>query len=63
MQMIRDILMYLDRTYVEHNNKMPVYDAGLECFLDRVARHERIKAGTGARASGVAPEDRTTRSS
>jgi cullin 3 len=43
MQMIRDVLMYLDRTYVEQNNKMPVYDAGLECFRDRVARHERIK--------------------
>ena len=44
MQMIRDILMYLDRTYVEQNNKTTVYEAGLESFRDHVARHEHIKA-------------------
>jgi cullin 3 len=43
MQMIRDILMYLDRTHVEQNNKTSVYDAGLECFRDYVARHVQIK--------------------
>ena len=42
--MIRDILMYLDRTYVEQNNKTTVYEAGLESFRDHVARHEHIKA-------------------
>jgi cullin 3 len=43
MQMIRDILMYLDRTYVDQNNKTPVYESGLVHFQDRVARHSRIK--------------------
>jgi cullin 3 len=43
MGMLRDILMYLDRTYVEQSKRLPVYALGLELFRDRVARHERIR--------------------
>lgn len=43
MQMVRDILMYMDRTYVTFNKKMPVYEMGLVVFRDTVARHEKVK--------------------
>eukprot|EP00903_Cladosiphon_okamuranus_P018135 g16689.t1 len=43
MQMVRDILMYMDRTYVSFNKKMPVYEMGLVVFRDTVARHEKVK--------------------
>lgn len=43
MLMIRDILMYMDRVYVVHNNVHSVYDLGLFLFRDNVARHPRIK--------------------
>jgi len=41
--MIRDILMYMDRTYVVAQKKTPVYDRGLQIFRDEVCRNERIK--------------------
>lgn len=44
MVMIRDILMYMDRTYVVQNKKTPVYDMGLEIFRDAIARHVRVKS-------------------
>lgn len=43
MQMVRDILMYMDRTFVSFNKKMPVYEMGLVVFRDTVARHEKVK--------------------
>lgn len=43
MMMVRDILMYMDRTYVAQNKKTPVYDLGLIIFRDTVARHEQVK--------------------
>ncbi|CAN0544233.1 unnamed protein product, partial [Ectocarpus sp. 8 AP-2014] len=43
MQMVRDILMYMDRTYVSFNKKMPVYEMGLVVFRDTVARHDKVK--------------------
>lgn len=43
MQMVRDILMYMDRTYVSSKKKMPVYEMGLVVFRDTVARHEKVK--------------------
>ena len=30
MVMVRDILMYMDRTYVAQNKKTAVYDVGLQ---------------------------------
>ena len=35
--------MYMDRTYVSFNKKMPVYEMGLVVFRDTVARHEKVK--------------------
>lgn len=43
MLMIRDILMYMDRVYVVHNNVPTVYDLGLALFRDNIARNPRIK--------------------
>eukprot|EP00276_Gloeochaete_wittrockiana_P009950 CAMPEP_0184657638 /NCGR_PEP_ID=MMETSP0308-20130426/20785_1 /TAXON_ID=38269 /ORGANISM="Gloeochaete witrockiana, Strain SAG 46.84" /LENGTH=732 /DNA_ID=CAMNT_0027095707 /DNA_START=65 /DNA_END=2263 /DNA_ORIENTATION=- len=43
MVMIRDILMYMDRTYVMTSKKTPVYELGLQLFRDNVARNGRIK--------------------
>eukprot|EP00958_Prasinococcus_capsulatus_P021842 scaffold3020_cov342-Prasinococcus_capsulatus_cf.AAC.9 len=43
MQMIRDILMYMDRTYVQQNNKTPVYELGLYLWRQEVVRLPRIK--------------------
>ncbi|CAM9946936.1 unnamed protein product [Ectocarpus fasciculatus] len=43
MQMVRDILMYMNRTYVSFNKKMPVYETGLVVFRDTVARHDKVK--------------------
>eukprot|EP00741_Cyanophora_paradoxa_P016671 tig00020934_g16100.t1 len=44
MTMIRDILMYMDRTYVMTQKKTPVYELGLEVFRDVVTRAERIQS-------------------
>lgn len=43
MLMIRDILMYMDRVYVVHNNVSPVYELGLELFRDNIVRSPKIK--------------------
>eukprot|EP01127_Copromyxa_protea_P005350 TRINITY_DN15293_c0_g1_i1.p1 TRINITY_DN15293_c0_g1~~TRINITY_DN15293_c0_g1_i1.p1 ORF type:complete len:736 (-),score=141.66 TRINITY_DN15293_c0_g1_i1:66-2273(-) len=42
MLMIRDILMYMDRVYVVHNNVHSVYDLGLVLFKDNVERHPKV---------------------
>jgi cullin 3 len=34
LQMIRDILMYMDRTYVNNFNKTPVHELGLNLWRD-----------------------------
>ncbi len=39
MVMIRDILMYMDRVYVQQNNCENVYNLGLLLFRDKVVRH------------------------
>jgi cullin 3 len=43
MAMIRDILMYLDRTYVKDNELHNVYDLGLIVFRDQVVRFDCIQ--------------------
>lgn len=43
MMMVRDILMYMDRTYVTQNKKTPVYDLGLIIFRDTIARHDKVR--------------------
>jgi len=45
--MVRDILMYMDRTYVVQSKsdrkRLPVYDLGLQLFRSAVVHHERVK--------------------
>ena len=44
MEMVRDLLMYMDRNYVKPKRKVPIYDCGLTIFRDCVVRDERIHA-------------------
>ena len=39
MVMIRDILMYMDRVYVNQNNCENVYNLGLVIFRDKVEKY------------------------
>mmetsp|Transcript_7376 Transcript_7376/g.11800 ORF Transcript_7376/g.11800 Transcript_7376/m.11800 type:complete len:728 (+) Transcript_7376:45-2228(+) len=43
MTMIRDILMYMDKTFVVQHNKDPVYELGLKVFQECVVRHPNVK--------------------
>lgn len=43
MTMIRDILMYMDRVYVQQNNVDNVYNLGLILFRDHVVRYGLIR--------------------
>ncbi|KAJ0405628.1 hypothetical protein P43SY_007729 [Pythium insidiosum] len=43
LTMVRDILMYMDRTYVQQKRKHRVYDSGLYLFRDVVVRHAQIR--------------------
>eukprot|EP00252_Welwitschia_mirabilis_P001892 TRINITY_DN1185_c0_g1_i1.p1 TRINITY_DN1185_c0_g1~~TRINITY_DN1185_c0_g1_i1.p1 ORF type:complete len:733 (-),score=125.87 TRINITY_DN1185_c0_g1_i1:316-2514(-) len=43
LQMIRDILMYMDRTYVTNVNKTPVHELGLNLWRDHVVHASKIK--------------------
>ncbi|GBF91645.1 hypothetical protein Rsub_03949 [Raphidocelis subcapitata] len=42
-QMIRDILMYMDRTYVTQQHKTPVFQLGLDLWRDHVVHHPVIQ--------------------
>ena len=44
MVMIRDILMYMDRVYVQQNNCENVYNLGLILFRDKVVRYKGINS-------------------
>ena len=43
MGMLRDILMYMDRTYVPKEKLKPVYDQGMVLWMERVLREDKIK--------------------
>lgn len=43
MVMIRDILMYMDRVYVQQNDVDNVYNLGLIIFRDQIVRHGTIR--------------------
>lgn len=43
LQMIRDILMYMDRTYVTNFNKTPVHELGLNLWRDNIVRSSKIR--------------------
>ena len=42
MVMTKDILMYMDRTFVSQHKKTPIYDMGLQIFRDVIVRHESV---------------------
>ena len=41
--MIRDILMYMDRVYVQQHKVENVYNLGLSIFRDQVVRSPKIR--------------------
>lgn len=43
LQMIRDILMYMDRTFVPSTHKTPVYELGLNLWRDNVIHSSTIQ--------------------
>ncbi|OIV90285.1 hypothetical protein TanjilG_08322 [Lupinus angustifolius] len=44
LQMIRDILMYMDRTFVPSNNRTPVHELGLNLWRDVVIHSSKTQA-------------------
>ena len=44
MVMIHDILMYMDRTYVQQQRRRPVYPLGLHLFRVTVWEHPRVQS-------------------
>jgi len=43
MIMVRDILMYMDRTYIQQQRRRPVYQLGLHLFRLTVWEHPQVK--------------------
>ncbi|KAL0421105.1 UNVERIFIED_CONTAM: Cullin-3A [Sesamum latifolium] len=43
LQMIRDILMYMDRTFIPSTHKTTVYELGLNLWRDHVIRSSKIQ--------------------
>ncbi|KAJ4711317.1 Cullin [Melia azedarach] len=43
LQMIRDILMYMDRTYIPSTHKTPVHELGLNLWRDNIIRCNKIQ--------------------
>ncbi|KAG8500032.1 hypothetical protein CXB51_003561 [Gossypium anomalum] len=44
LQMIRDILMYMDRTYIPNTHKTPVHELGLNLWRDNVIHSSKIQS-------------------
>ncbi|CAN6484622.1 unnamed protein product [Victoria cruziana] len=44
LEMVRDILMYMDRTYVHNNQKTPVHELGLNLWRDNIIHSSNIQA-------------------
>jgi cullin 3 len=43
LQMIRDIMMYMDMTYIPSNNKTPIYKLGLKLWTENVIYSNQIR--------------------
>lgn len=43
LQMIRDILMYMDRTYIPSTHKTPVHELGLNLWRDNIIHSNKIQ--------------------
>lgn len=67
MIMVRDILMYMDRTYVPTQRRRPVYDLGLHLFRITVWEHPRVQSrvtellltAIAAERAGLLTDDRS----
>ncbi|KAL1551018.1 Cullin-3A [Salvia divinorum] len=44
LQMIRDILMYMDRTFIPSTHKTPVHELGLNLWRDHVIHNSKIQS-------------------
>ncbi|XP_022776882.1 cullin-3A-like [Durio zibethinus] len=44
LQMIRDILMYMDRTYIPNTHKTPVHELGLNLWRDNIIHSSKIQS-------------------
>ncbi|KAL3636262.1 Cullin-3A [Castilleja foliolosa] len=44
LQMIRDILMYMDRTFITNAHKTPVHELGLNLWRDNVVHSQKIQS-------------------
>lgn len=44
LQMIRDILMYMDRTFVPSSHKTPVHELGLNLWRENIVRSSKIQS-------------------
>ncbi|XVE53253.1 hypothetical protein DITRI_Ditri02bG0189200 [Diplodiscus trichospermus] len=44
LQMIRDILMYMDRTYIPNTHKTPVHELGLNLWRDNIVHSGKIQS-------------------
>eukprot|EP00195_Chlamydomonas_chlamydogama_P006506 CAMPEP_0202902692 /NCGR_PEP_ID=MMETSP1392-20130828/17001_1 /ASSEMBLY_ACC=CAM_ASM_000868 /TAXON_ID=225041 /ORGANISM="Chlamydomonas chlamydogama, Strain SAG 11-48b" /LENGTH=715 /DNA_ID=CAMNT_0049589497 /DNA_START=313 /DNA_END=2460 /DNA_ORIENTATION=+ len=58
-QMIRDILMYMDRTYVAQQQKVPVFQLGLELWRDHIVRNPQTKERLLSILTGLVHKERT----
>ncbi|KAL3924372.1 MAG: hypothetical protein SGILL_001087 [Bacillariaceae sp.] len=67
MIMVRDILMYMDRTYIMKERRRPVYELGLHLFRLAVWEHPNVKSrasellmtAIGNERNGLLTDDRT----
>lgn len=67
MVMIHDILMYMDRTYVQQQRRRPVYPLGLHLFRITVWEHPRVQSrvtqllldAIAAERAGLLTDDRS----
>jgi len=67
MIMVRDILMYMDRTYITQQRRRPVYELGLHLFRITVWEHPRVQtrvcdllmSAIAAERGGLLTDDRS----
>ena len=67
MVMVRDILMYMDRTYIQQQRRRPVYQLGLHLFRLTVWEHPKVKerstdllmAAIASERAGLLVDDRS----
>ncbi|KAL5759545.1 hypothetical protein ACOSQ2_018383 [Xanthoceras sorbifolium] len=59
LQMIRDILMYMDRTYIPSTHKTPVHELGLNLWRDNIIHSEKIQTRLLNTLLGLVYRERT----